>query len=88
MIKQRNLLTPIFETTPCIVMHTKETLMKATAKNSDRIVTRNISHVCRIPKMLFSQIVHLINQTMTLNTRDGNNANYNHNNRRYPLRNS
>ena len=46
MVKQRKLnkLTPIFEPTPYIVIETNETLIKAEEENSNRVVTRNISH--------------------------------------------
>ena len=52
MIKQRksNKLTPIFEPTSYIVIYTEGTLIKAKAKNSNLVVTRNLSHFCRILK--------------------------------------
>ena len=52
IVKQRKLnkLTPIFEATPYIAIETKGTLLKAREENSARVVTRSISHFCRIPK--------------------------------------
>ena len=52
LVKQRKLnkLTSIFKATPYIVIETEGTLIKAKEENSNRVVTRNISHFRRIPK--------------------------------------
>ena len=87
-IKQRKLnkLTPIFEPTSYRVICTKGTLVKADAENSDRVVTRNISHSRRIPKdAVFPKSTSDEPDDDFEYTRHDNNDNQNHNNRRYPL---
>ena len=90
VVKQRKLnkLTPIFEPTPYIVIETNETLIKAKEGNSDRVVTRNISHFRRILKdAVFPNNTFDESDDDFEYSRHDNNANHNQNTRRYPLRN-
>ena len=91
MVKQRKLnkLTPIFEQPPpYIVIETKGTLIKAKEENSNRVVTKNISHFCKIPKdAVFPNNTSDESDNDLEYSRHDNNANHNQNNRRYPLRN-
>ena len=69
MIKQRkfNKLTPIFEPTPCIAIY-KKTLIKAKPITAIAWLQETYHIFLEFQKMLSFQIVHLINQKMTLNT--------------------
>ena len=91
MIKQRKLnkRTPTLEPTPYIVIFKKGALVKAKAENSDHVVTRNISHFCRILKdaVFPNSTFHESDNDFEYSRHDSND-NYNHNNRHYPLRNS
>ena len=90
MVKQRKLnkLTPIFKSTPYIVIETKGTLIIAKAENSGRVVTRNIAHFRRIPKdAVFPNNTSNESDDEFEHSRHGNFANQNQNKRRYSLRN-
>ena len=88
MINQRNLnkLTHIFEPTPYIVVYTKGALTKAIAENSDRVVPRNMSHFCIIPKD--AAFPNTTSDESDVYNKHVSNDNPNHNNRRYLLRNT
>ena len=90
MVKQRKLnkLTPIFDPTSYIVIGRNGTLIKVKEENSDRVVTRNISHFRRIPKdAVFPNNTSDESDDDFEYSRYDNNANHNQNTRRYPLRN-
>ena len=89
VVEQRKLnkLTPIFETTPYLVIETKGTLIKAKEEKSDSVVTRNY-HFFRIPKDAgFPNNTSDESGDEFEYSRHDNNANHSKNNRCYPLTN-
>ena len=68
------------------MIYTKETLIKTKAEASEFVVTRNISHFCRIRKDAFSPGSKSDESDNGFeHSRHNNNDNHNHNNRCYFL---